>query len=168
MLTPVAASTDRRRPLQCESLEELEAHLPQAGNLLGALDLLRQEGHAVGPQHLDLFGELVGTQREDVELDDLRELDQRLDAGPEHEVVQRQRVAVGDQRLGHLDHAAVDAHVLEDLEDDPVGRQGPAEPLGEECIWHVYERPARADELVEADVAERGQQQLRSGRVRVL
>ena len=44
------------------------------------------------------------------------ELDERFDAVAEHEVVERERVAVRRRAPRHLDDVAVDLHVLEDLE----------------------------------------------------
>ena len=114
-----------------------------------------------------MLNELALGECEDVEFDDSGQLDQWFDAGTEHEIVERQRVTISDERSGHVDDLGVDLDVLEDFQDHPIGGKALAVAVGEERVGDVHEGAMRTDELVEADVAERGQEHLRRRRVGV-
>ena len=92
------------------------------------------------------------------------ELHELFHAVEEHEVVERERVAFRNEASRHFHDVPVDLHALEDLQDHAMRRKGPAQTRSEEGVRHVHERAVLANEVVEADVAERRQQHLRSRR----
>ena len=153
--------------MQREALEVLEAHVAQIADLVRVLDLLREQLHIVRTKAFDVLGEFRRTEGENVELDDVGEFDEWLDAVAEHEVVECERVTGGHQCSGDFDDVGVDVDVFEDFQDHAIGRQGLAVAVGQERIRHVDERPVRTDERVESDIAEGGQQDLRGRRVRI-
>lgn len=110
---------------------------------------------------------LVGAQRLDVELGDVGQLEQQGVLGPGVEVVEREHEA-GVLDLGeHGEQVVVDQLVLDELEHDAVGRQRERPERHQELAVDVEERALVADEALEADVGERGDEHRGGGPVAV-
>ena len=110
----------RRRPREEVALEGVEPELAAALGLLVGLDLLGDQPQPAGLEHRRVVGELLGRERAHVELDDRRELEQRLLLGRVVEVVQRDRETGVDQVAQRLQQGVVELLVLEQLEHDPL------------------------------------------------
>ena len=87
---------------------------------------------------------------------------QRLDLGSEREVVERDQVAAGAQLPQGLDQRLVDELVLEQLQDDAIGRDGLGQTSEDELAGDVDPRPAVVDEALEVDLGH-GPQRDQSG-----
>ena len=138
-----------------EALEQLAAELDAPGVVLVRLDLLGEQGHAVGPQASGLAGHALAAHREHVELDHVDEPEHPLGADRVHEVVEREPVAEALEVDQRVDEALVEQLVLEDLEPDDAGRQRPREAAEDELARDVDPRRVAADEPLEPDLGER-------------
>jgi hypothetical protein len=103
------------------ALEELVAQRAAALELLLVLDLLGQQRDAVGLEQLGLARRVALVAGARVDLDDARELQQRLGLGAVGEVVEGHDVAGVGQRPQAIDQRVVDELVLEQLEHDQLG-----------------------------------------------
>jgi hypothetical protein len=129
-------------------LEVLEAHLTQLADAFGTLDLFRSQRDAIASEQVDLPYQLSRAEGKYVELDDVGQLDQLLHPVPEDEVVKGERMAVGHEPSRDLNDITIDLHGLEDLQDDPIWRQGTTQTGSEKRVRDVDERPVHTDGVV--------------------
>jgi hypothetical protein len=108
----------------------------------------------VAAQRGDRAGQRLAVELGDVELDDVREGEQRLGARGVAEVIQRDAEAVGDGVADDRDQHVVGAAAGVDLEHDVLGRQRERAHGEQELARDRHVGGQRADEPVDADVGE--------------
>ena len=143
------------------ALEAVDPELAAVVELLAGLDLLGDDLQVPVAQAAHVLGELLGRQRLDVELADLGQPQQRLVLGAVAEVVEREREADGHELAEHVHQVGVHDLVLDQLEHHPVGGQRQRPEREQELAVDVDERALVADEPLEADVGQRGDEDAR-------
>ena len=144
------------RPREEVALEAVDPELAAVVELLAGLHLLGDDLQVPVAQAAHVLGQLVGAQRLDVELADLGQPQERLVLGPVAEVVEREREADGHELAEHVHQVRVHHLVLDQLEHDAVGGQRQRPEREQELAVDVDERALVADEPLEADVGQRG------------
>jgi hypothetical protein len=122
----------------------------------------------VAAKALDVGGHIVVLAREHVDLDDPDVLDERRVLLVPGEVVEGDRVAELAELAQRLEQLVVDALVLEQLEHDPLGRQGERQLLDDEIARHVEPGGVVAHEPLEPDLGEGVDDDRGGGRVGVV
>jgi hypothetical protein len=158
----------RARAGEQVALEQLEAEPDAALELLLPLDLLGEQAAAVPGQPVDEGGQRVRRRRRDVDLHVVGEGEQRVDVPVGGDVVQRDGVAALAQPVEPGHDRGVRLHVLEHLEHHLLGGEGHGPGPDEERPREVDERQPVPDELPQAEVEERGHEDLGRGGVGVV
>ena len=102
-----------------------------------------------------LVGELSGTERRHVDLDEVNALDQGLEPREVAELIQRQPVAGRPKLVDHVERGLIDERPGAELEDDAIGREVADQIERQELGGDADPRPALSDEVLEADLTER-------------
>ena len=106
---------------------------------------------------------LVGAERAQVELDDVDPRQQRLDFRGEREVIQGDEVAGPAQLVQRVDQRVIDELILEQLQDDPIGRDGLGQASEDEVAGDVDPCPLLVDQALEVDLGHRVQRDTGGG-----
>ena len=157
------AQADGLRPGEEVALEVVAAEVAGMFELLVGLDLFGQEFELVGRQPADERLDLRGRGEPVVDLDDARQLDERQQGVAVDEIVQGEQVAAVAQVPAGRDHLRAGLHVLQDLDDDPVAREGAGHPADEQVRGEVDEAGAGAGDAVDVLGEEGGGQQAAGG-----
>src|SRR5579875_924201 len=115
------------------------------------LDFLGEELDAARTQAPGKLLAHVVRRRDKVNLDDIGQLDQSFVPGAVDEIIESQHVPAALQRPARPDHFFIRLHRLENLDDNPIGRQKHCCLLDQELAGKVDESTARPGELVEAE-----------------
>lgn len=142
---------DDVRPLEKKALKKGVAQLFRLQEVRLGLDLFGQKPDLPAPRRGHGRLPALAGGGEKVDLDDVGEVDKRVEAGGEDEVVEGQGVAHPFQLPADSDDPRVGLHRLQDLDDDQPARQFADNLLLQQVLGKVYESLFVAGELVETD-----------------
>ena len=123
--------------------------------VLVGLELLGHQAQPERPEHLSVLQEPLRSERDQVELDDVRQSEQLVEPRLVAEVIQSELIP-GRAHVGeHVQQRLVDELALEQLEHDPSGREAVGEPLEQELARDVDPCSPVSDETLETDLRQR-------------
>ena len=123
------------------TLEKHEAERPAALEDVVGLHLLGEQRDAERLQQAHLLRKLCFVMREHVDLDDVRQLDERLEAGVKYEVVESDSITLRPELCERLDHPPIGLPGFEKFDHRALGGQERSEIASHECLPDVHPRP---------------------------
>ena len=145
----VARGAERRpadggRPPEEVALEQVEAQGVTCGEFACGLDLFGKQLDLVRPAAVHQRRHLEGRRHPQVDLHDVDQVEQLLGTGEPGEIVCRQTVSRGLQRMAPGEDLVIDGHGLHDLDHGLLGRQADRELPGEHAAIGVAEHVGAA------------------------
>src|SRR5690606_3278235 len=137
------------------ALEVVEAQSCAEIVVVLALDFLGQQPHRVLAEHVNVVANLIPGQRNDVDLDQVGQTDQRLQRFVVDEIVQCNSVTLIRKAFDSGDDLLVDNDILEQLQYHPVLGQRDTAFADEKRASEIDKRQVFANNIVEADFQER-------------
>jgi hypothetical protein len=150
------------------ALVEVEAELLTGAQLLAGLDLLGYQFHVEGRTVVDRVRQLGRCQRQDVELDDRDQVEQRVVVVLPDVVVESEPVAAFGQPAAARDHLRIASNVFEDLDHRLRGGEGELVLADQEGAGGVDKGQFAAHEAAQPDVEAGVHQDVGRHRIAVL